>query len=138
MSKRIYYPLILFSFIFTLFFFTDGKTQVYSGDPAYKRGFELGYDAGTKSGKGDKKENKKQNPTAQENYKLADKKFRYEYGSRAKFVSGYQGGFLKGYKVGFGDLKGLKIKEEQKVSSPAPASTSKPKTKKNHVSEDAL
>lgn len=77
------------------------KSQAYMGDPAHKRGFELGYDDGVRTGKKDQKEGKKQNPGASESYKTADKKYRYEYGSRARFVSGYQSGFTKGYKSGY-------------------------------------
>lgn len=77
------------------------KNQGFMGDPAQKRGFELGYDDGVRAGKKDQKEGKKQNPTANENYKTANKKYRYEYGSANRFVSGYQAGFSKGYKSGY-------------------------------------
>lgn len=77
------------------------KDQGFMGDPAQKRGFELGYDDGVRAGKKDQKEGKKQNAAGNENYKTANKKYRYEYGSANRFVSGYQAGFSKGYKSGY-------------------------------------
>ncbi len=106
------------------------KNQGFMGDPAQKRGFELGYDDGVRAGKKDQKEGKKQNPTGNENYKSANKKYRYEYGSANRFVSGYQTGFSKGYKSGY--ARGEEISKgksgiakevkpvKKRVSSPAP------------------
>ncbi len=78
-----------------------GKAQGFMGDPAQKRGFELGYDAGVRAGKEDKKLNRKSVPQSRDEYKNADKQYRYEYGMRSRFVGGYQSGFSKGYQAGY-------------------------------------
>ncbi len=83
----------------------EGKTKGYNGDPALKRGYDLGYDDGIKAGKGDKKIGKKDQPTVHESYKTPEKKFRHEYGSQSKFITGYRAGFSRGYKVGFAQGK---------------------------------
>lgn len=146
----------------------DSKKQVYMGDPATKRGYELGYDDGVKAGKEDKKNGKKESPSSREEYKVGDKKFRSEYGSRAKFVGGYQGGFLKGYKSGYNrekidpeaakltkakeketktlekdgsaDSKGKKVSSEPSLvkDSTKPIAPSKPKAKTPTAADDAL
>lgn len=64
-----------------------GPTRI--SDPALKRGYELGFDFGMKAGKADKKENKKANPSTNEDYKMANKRFRHEYGSETRFILGY-------------------------------------------------
>ncbi|GEM_PF-2144696 len=141
---------------------TANAKQAYMGDPAMKRGFILGYDYGVKAGKEDKKNGKKESPAAHEEYKMGDKRFRSEYGSSAKFVGGYQGGFVKGYKSGYhrekvdpeaAKLSKIKEKEvsseakskktiEEKTSSGTSLKTSppppKPKPKVFNPSEDAL
>lgn len=99
---------------------SDGK-KPYMGDPAAKRGFELGYDQGVKAGKEDKKQGKKESATSRDEYKMGDKKYRSEYGSQARFVSAYQGGFVKGYKSGYNrekiDLEAAKqTKNKEKES----------------------
>lgn len=114
---------------------SDSKKQVYMGDPATKRGYELGYDDGVKAGKEDKKNGKKENPSGHENYKLGEKKFRAEYGNRGKFVGGYQGGFLKGYKSGYGrektDPEAAKLSKQKEKEKPAEkASSAETKAKK--------
>lgn len=99
----------------------EGTRKPYMGDPSAKRGFVLGYDEGVKAGKEDKKVGKKENPSSHEEYKMGEKKYRYEYGSRANFINGYQGGFLKGYKSGYNRekldaeaAKNEKLKEKEK------------------------
>ncbi len=144
-----------------------GKAQGFMGDPAQKRGFELGYDAGVRAGKEDKKLNHKSAPQSREEYKNADKQYRYEYGVRARFVGGYQSGFSKGYQAGYSrekvdteaakqDKESLKTAETQKkgsesksvhssseaqVATTLPAKkteTTKPKVEKFNPADDAL
>ena len=112
----------------------DSKKQVYMGDPATKRGYELGYDDGVKAGKDDKKKGRKESASSHEDYKNGEKKFRSEYGNRGKFAGGYQGGFLKGYKSGYNrektDLEAAKlakISDKEKLSEKTNNSESKPK-----------
>ena len=109
MNKKIYIIsfLLLFSQHSALFAKQEpsknfkGKVSGFNGDPALKRGYELGYGHGVKAGREDKKNGKKDNPTVHEEYKNSDKKFRAEYGSRSKFNTGYQNGFVKAYKTAY-------------------------------------
>jgi hypothetical protein len=89
---------------------TPEKKTAYSGDPARKRGMELGHDYGLKAGKEDKTKNAPPNPQAHEAFKDPNKYYRYEFGSRASFVSGFKSGFLGGYQQALG--KKVTVKAE--------------------------
>ena len=107
---------------------TTEKKSAYMGDPARKRGLELGYDYGLKAGKEDKAKNKKLAPQDNEVYKNPDKFYRYEFGSRANFNSGFKSGFLGGYQQAFG--KKVPLKADGTISGvPTPGTTTVKKTK---------
>lgn len=75
------------------------KSRAYGGDPSLKRGLELGYDDGVRAGKEEKRAGQKKS-REYDLTRMAEKKYRMEYGSKSKFVSGYKSGFARGFKSG--------------------------------------
>lgn len=106
------------------------------GDPATKRGLEYGFDKGVSAGKQDKKAELEPDVSRHEAYEDPNKYYRYEFGSRARFVRGFKSGFVGGYKQVFG--KGVKVKtasskSASKTVEPS-AVVSKPSGKSSSVS----
>jgi hypothetical protein len=101
------------------------------GNPAQKRGIEMGFDMGFIAGKADKENGLKPDPKRHDAFNDPEKYYRYEFGSRAAFISGFRGGFAGGYQKAFG--------KEIRVTSPGydtgngkameavPAKTAKPR-----------
>jgi len=81
------------------------KTGGIVGDPSRQRGFELGYDAGPKAAKEDQARSAKLDASARPEYTNPDLFYRYEFGSRIAFISGFQNGFLRGYNSSFSKLE---------------------------------
>ncbi len=77
------------------------KTGFY-GDPSQKRGMEYGYDRGLKAAKADQAAGLSPDPSRHGDYEDPNQFYRYEFGSRSRFVSGFRGGFLGGYQAVLG------------------------------------
>ena len=80
----------------------EGKKYGFSGDPSKKRGLELGFDRGWQAAKNDQDQAEKLDPKTHDFMVLAEKLYRYEYGSRQSFLYGFERGFLKGYREALG------------------------------------
>lgn len=108
---------------------TSGKKSGFSGDPARKRGLELGFDYGLKAGKEDKAQKKKADPQAHQPFQNPEKYYRYEFGSRANFISGFKSGFLGGYQQALGKKVTWKADGSGNVAGTLPTDVKTP-TKK--------
>ncbi len=94
------------------------KTGFY-GDPSQKRGMEYGYDRGLKAAKADRAAGLSPDPSRHGDYEDPNQFYRYEFGSRSRFVAGFRGGFLGGYQAVLGkSAKPSRIPPSLSNSSP--------------------
>lgn len=109
------------------------------GDPAKKRGVEYGFDKGYSAGKKDKDAGLKPDPKRHEDFNDPEKYYRYEFGSRAGFISGFKGGFVGGYQKAYG--KKVKVVVPglyEKAPEGDEAAKAPPATKPPDAANDAL
>lgn len=92
------------------------------GDPSRKRGVEMGYDMGFQMGKSDQRLGLEPDPKRHDTFNDPNQFYRYEFGSRAGFVSGFRGGFVGGYQKAYG--KKVKVAAPTTpLQSPSPGTT---------------
>lgn len=78
-----------------------GKKQAYMGDPTIHRGMELGWDRGYLAAKTDQQEGLAPDLGRHALYHDPNPMYRYEFGKRSYFYSGFRSGFLIGYRQGW-------------------------------------
>jgi hypothetical protein len=79
----------------------SGKKHAYMGDPGRKRGLELGFDQGYWAAKTDQEEGLSPDLGRHSMYHSPKPMYRYEFGNRVMFYSGFRSGFLIGYRYGW-------------------------------------
>jgi hypothetical protein len=126
-----------------------GKKQAYMGDPTVHRGMELGWDRGYLAAKTDQKEGLAPEAGRHALYHDPQPMYRYEFGNRSYFYSGFRTGFLVGYRQGWdriaplldtraGENQGTAAGMEMEVKTPSVGLPTQPQGKKAQVQSDAL